>query len=255
MNPKDMITTTEIIDSLALPTAAIVNQRVPKSMLIEKGALTAADKRYINSGIEELFWVAAIKPTTVGIPAYRDEVREYLEISILRLQLRDGAKAGRVSELIHRAIPYPVLLVSTQSDTIELSLAHKRNAQNEAGKVVLENTITICRVVSHTETPLFLDSLSLAKQPRAHLMALYQGWIDRVEAFQAALHTGRFVLLSTADAAAARRDALAKIDGLKREIAGLRTQAAKESQMPRRVTLNNEIKRLEAALAAAMANL
>jgi hypothetical protein len=58
-----------------------VNQRVPKKLLLENGAPTAADKRLINEGIEELLWLAALKPTTIGVPEYRDEVREYLEIA------------------------------------------------------------------------------------------------------------------------------------------------------------------------------
>lgn len=46
----------------------------------------------INEGIEELFWLAAVKPTTIGVPEYRDDAGEYLEIAVLRLSLRTGAK-------------------------------------------------------------------------------------------------------------------------------------------------------------------
>ena len=44
------------------------------------------DKRHISEGIDELIWLAALKPTTVGVPEYRDETREYLEIVIRGLQ-------------------------------------------------------------------------------------------------------------------------------------------------------------------------
>ena len=53
--------------STCLPDAR-VDQRVPKKLLLEHGAPTAADKRQINDGIEELLWVAALKPTTIGVP-------------------------------------------------------------------------------------------------------------------------------------------------------------------------------------------
>jgi len=42
---------------------------------VEHGAPTAADKRQINDGIEELLWVAALKPTTIGVPEYCDAIR------------------------------------------------------------------------------------------------------------------------------------------------------------------------------------
>ena len=59
----------ELIAALDLPESARVNKRVPKTLLVEHGAPTAADKRRINEGIEELRWLAVLKPTTVGVPA------------------------------------------------------------------------------------------------------------------------------------------------------------------------------------------
>ena len=43
---------------------------------------------------------------------YRDEAREYLEVAILRLVLRATARLGRLIELVHRAVPYPVMHLS-----------------------------------------------------------------------------------------------------------------------------------------------
>ena len=43
-----------IIAALALPPEARVDERVPKKLLVEQGAPTAADKRQIQDGIEEL---------------------------------------------------------------------------------------------------------------------------------------------------------------------------------------------------------
>ena len=241
-----------IIAALALPPESRVDQRVPKKLLVENGAPTAADKRQINEGIEELLWLAALKPTTIGVPEYRDDVREYLEIALLSLTLRPDAKAGRLVELIHRAIPYPLLLVAAQSNHLTLSLAHKRWSQGEAGKMVLDDAVTLCDFVEHAATAAFLDSLSLTVQPRSHLLMLYQGWINCLQAFQAARITGRFELSTRSETAAARREALAEYDRLVRQIAALRAQAERESQISRRVDLNMEIKRLEAEMAEAI---
>ncbi len=43
-----------LIAALDLPAGSRVDQRVPKKLLLENGAPTAADKRHINDGIEEL---------------------------------------------------------------------------------------------------------------------------------------------------------------------------------------------------------
>jgi len=80
------VTASQVIEALGLPAGARVDQRVPKKLLIENSAPTAADKKLINDGVEHLTWVAALKPTTIGVPEFRDDVREYLEIAVLTLQ-------------------------------------------------------------------------------------------------------------------------------------------------------------------------
>ncbi len=242
--------TTEIIAALDLPPTALVGQRVAKKLLIDNGAATAADKRRINDGIEELTWVAALKPNSIGVPSFRDDVREYLEIAVLLLVLRPAAKAARLIELIHRAIPYPVLLVSAQGESIGISMANKRFSQNEAGKMVLDDGVTECALVDHSETPSLLKSLDLTLQPRAHLFALYQGLLACLEAFRAAQITGRLEVPTDPASQETRRQALAEYSRLEREIATLRAQAEREKQVNRRVELNLEVKRLKTELAA-----
>ena len=247
-----------LIEALDLPASSRVNQRVPKKLLLENGVPTAADKRLINDGIEELLWLAALKPTTIGVPAYRDDVREYLEIAVLRLTLRDAGKTGRLVELVHRAVPYPLLLLTEQGERPGLSAAHKRWSQGEAGKTVLEGDVVAAEWDAEHDGarwPTFQDALALGKQPRTTLYALYQGWIDSLLALQAARVTGTFVFAADADHAALRREAVHECARLDAEIARLRATAAKEKQMSRRVELNLELKRVEAAQAAARANL
>lgn len=249
-----------IISALGLPDSARVNQRVPKKLLVENGAPTAADKRKINEGIEEIQWLASLKPNTIGVPDYSDDVREYLEIALLTVTLRPEAKAVRLSELIHRAIPYPLFLVLLQGDQTILSLAHKRRAQNEAGKFVLdgdvvEGTVSDNASLSAEVNRLFLDALALGNQPRANLLLLYQGWIDTFVALQASQLSGTFTPAPSGEAAIARREAVQKCRELETAIATLRNAASKEKQMARRVELNLEIKGLAVELAKVEWNL
>jgi len=244
--------------ALDLPAGSRVDQRVPKKLLLENGAPTAADRRYINDGIDELLWLAALKPTTIGVPEYRDDVREYLEVAVLQLTLRANARAARLVELVHRAVPYPVLLLTAGADRPGISAVHKRWSQGEAGKTVLEGEV----VSVEWQTALdgeywhaFGAALALGQQPRNTLYTLYQGWIDTLLALHAARVTGLFAVASNASEAAARSEALRQYSRLVEEIARLRAAAAKERQMPRRVELNLELKRAEAAQTAARARL
>lgn len=244
-----------ILAALSLPAGSLVEQRVAKKYLLEHGTPAVGDKKQVNEGLDELLWHAALKPNNIGVPAFTDSTRDYIEIAVLVATLRPLAKRARLVELIHRAIPYPVLLLTRQGDCATVSLAHKRWSQGEAGKVVLEDTVvTTDPLLTARPEPAdvaFLASLRLSGQPGAHLHALYHGWLARVTAHRAAAITGR--VDSVAEPVAgheARRAALAEHARLSGELTVLRASAAKARQVSRRVELNLAIRGLETQLDA-----
>lgn len=264
-----------LIHSLALPATCRVDQRVPKKLLLENAAPTASDKRLISDAIEDIQWLAALKPNTIGVPEYRDTLREYLEVAVLVVSLRGAIKPAslsRLAELVHRAVPYPVLLLldekRAEGPTLTLSLAHKRWAQNEAGKIVLDGDLvsaslfqaadgtpgTDTKTASDIERD-FMQSLAVSRQPQASLHALYEGWIACVQALHAARRTRIYRAAATPEQAAARRQALADCQRLEGEISRLRAEAAKEKQLARQVELNLTLKRIQSELAAAQQQL
>lgn len=243
----------DVIAALDLPKDARVDQRVPKKLMTERGAPTSADKKRIQEGIEELVWFGVLKPTTVGIPAFQDDQREYLEIALLTADLRPAAKVSRIEELIHRAIPYPVLLLASHDGQLSLSMAHKRFSQGQADKMVVEAMVDSGPLDMADELQqAFLRAMPLARQPSRDLYALYEGWIAVIESVVASRLTGRFALIdaNAAGTVAARRSALHEHERLTREIQVLRSKAAKEKQIARRAEMNLEIRGLQAALAA-----
>jgi hypothetical protein len=237
-----------IFDALGLPPEARVDARVPKKILVEQGAPTPADKRAIQEGIDELHWLAVCKPTTIGVPAFVDDAREYLEIAVVTCAFRPSAKASRVIELIHRAIPYPVFLITSDVDGLAVSVAHKRHAQNEAGRVVIESVVSVAglkEVDANPQESAFRQSLTLAQQPRRDLCTLYDGWLARIEALNAARLNGVFAVADEPTSIERRRDALKKYSRLTNEIQVLRARAKREKQLNRRVDLNIEIQSVE----------
>lgn len=235
-----------------------MDQRVPKKMLVENGAPTTNDKRLLIDTIEEIQWIAALKPNTVGVPDYQDVERQYLEVVVLSIATRGAHGAidsertaatarsvntTRLAELVHRAVPYPLLLLLTTPQGLFLSMAHKRWAQNEAGKVVLDGEVTIIEVPCDLpSTHPFFHSLAFTCQPQVTLMALYQGWIDCLTALQAARYTGTYKVIDNPAEAAARQAALRECVRLEREVVRLRAQAGKAIQMAKQVEFNLTLK-------------
>lgn len=240
-----------LVDALALPEGTLLRRRVPKKLLLESGAPTAADRRLIQEGLDELLWVAVLKPVTIGVPAFRDAMREYLEIAVLAATFRPGARVARLRELIHRAIPYPVVLVGDSDGGAELSLAHVRWSEAVQGRTVADPVeysgvleLTPAGVVSG-----FLSALALRAQPSVHMFALYQGWLNCLGALAAARVTGTFAVPGSPEDAATRRAALLAYQDAVREIATLGARAERETQVGRRAELNVEIQRLRGRIA------
>lgn len=248
----------DLLAALALPDAALVDRRVPKTLLIENGAPTARDKRHIREDVEELRWLAVLKPSTIGVAAYRDTEREYLEIAVLQLTLRAGARAVRIAELVHRAVPYPVLLTARHEDATQISLAHKRWSQGETGKTVLDGDVVTVELGNGTpveaETA-FRGALALTRQPRASLHALYQGWMNLLLALRVAGVTGAFVVPGSVDEAADRAAALLEYGRLKSRIAEVSAVGAGERQVRGLADINLELRRLRTDLDAVRARL
>ena len=159
---------------------------------------------------------------------------------------------ARLAELVHRAVPYPVLLLLATADRLFLSMAHKRWAQNEAEKVVLDGDVT---TIEATSDPLlmqpFLQSLAVARQPNATLMTMYQGWLDCLTALQVASYTGTYQSTDNPAWAAVHREALRECHRLEHECSRLRSQANKETQMAKQVDLNLALQRVQTDLATA----
>lgn len=247
------MTAESVIEAFGFPDSCRVNQRIPKKLLVENGGVTAADKRRLSDRVGEITWAAVLKPDTVGIPAYRDEHREYIEISVIGASLRPGGSPARLIELIHRAIPYPLILIAAHDSDLSLSLAHKRWSQGESGKTVLDGELAWVALTGTPFAPELLSALALAGQSRAHLLALYQSWIDLLTALQAARFTGSFSKEPTSAQAETRRAALRECVRLETEIVRLRAAASKEKQLPRQVDLNLELKSVQSELNHQMA--
>ena len=242
---------TAIVSALELPSRARVDARVPKKILVEQGAPTPADKRAIQDGIDEMQWLAALKPNTVAIPAFTDQIHDYSEIAVIAAAFRPEARATRLTELIHRAIPYPVLLISKGIGGFAVSVAPKRAAQNIGDKVVVERVVIAGDIDPNAPPAVegaFLASLALEQQPARDLSTVYDGWLVRIEALAAARLSGSYEIKDESGLIDRRRMALEEHARLAREAAQLRARAARAKQISQRVDLNQKIKAIETAM-------
>ncbi|MBI9112743.1 DUF4391 domain-containing protein [Maridesulfovibrio ferrireducens] len=240
-----------LFQNIGFPQACHLGKKVFKKMFAENAFLTAADKKSLQQDVEGIIWQYTLKPATIPISSYEDVEREYLEIAVLEIAMRNRKSCNRLAEVVHRAIPYPLLLIFTYNNECCLSVAPKRFSKSEKGVIVADEHFITDWINLQSPADIdqsFLDSLTLNGLPHTHFLAFYSAWLDRFIAYDCAQLSGLFRVESKATDPEERRQRLASCHELELNIAELRSMLKKESQFNRKVELNTRIKNTEKKL-------
>ncbi len=238
---------------MKIPDTCRLGKRVFKKLFHENADLSVTDRKTFTDDIDTVIWQYTLKSTTLPLKPYVDAEREYTEIALLEVQLKTGKRTGRIAEIIHRAIPYPVIIVFAFDDTehsrfmTAMSLAHKRFSQAEKSAIVAEDIIMSEWIDLSGLTEVqksFLDSLNIEGIMHSHFYRLYSEWYERVMALNCSRLTGEYRVVPEAKRREERRTQLARCRDIEREIAELRSDIKKETGFSRKVELNTKIKEL-----------
>ena len=240
-----------LYDKLALPDACHIGKRIFKKLFRENAQLGVTDKKAFSEDIDTITWQYTLKPSTIAIQPYEDDQREYHEVAFLQVNLKTLKRTTRIAEVIHRAIPYPLMVVFAFETTCAISLAHKRFSQAEKGAIVAEEFLATDWIDLANPTSVqqaFLESMAITTLPQTHFLAFYSALMDRVIALDCARLTGQYRIEAAPERREGRRQRLAACHELETRIADTRAAAKREKQINRLTDLNVEIRRLQAQL-------
>jgi hypothetical protein len=243
--------TDALYDSMAIPDACHLGKRVFKKLFHENAKLGATDKKAFREDIDTITWEYTLKPSTIQIQPYEDDQREYHEVAVLHVNLKTQKRTARIAEIMHRAIPYPLLIVFGHETARAISTAHKRFSHAEKGAIVAEDFVFTDWIDLLNASPVqrdFMTSLTISALPHTHFFAFYAAIVDRLVALDCARLTGEYRLESLTDKRQDRHKLLATCHELESRIEELRTAIKKETQFNRQVELNTKMKDLEKQL-------
>lgn len=247
-----------LYEAMAIPDSCHLGKRVFKRLFHENAVLGATDKKAFRDDIDTITWQYTLKPTTIPIPAYEDDTCEYLEVAVLQVDLRTPQRAGRIAEIVQRAVPYPAVVVFSWESKCALSCSHKRFSHAEKGAIVAEDIRTTGWIDLEAPTAVereFLESLAVGRLPYTNFYAFYSALLDRTIALECARLTGHYRLDAVAEQQDLRLRRLNACRALEVRIAEGKAAIRAETQFNRQVELNTEIKRLEQELRRAAADL
>lgn len=235
---------------LGLPESTRLGVRIFKKQLLEQAEFSVADRKLVNEHVDTIEWRYALKPASTGLARFEDDTREYLEIAVLHVRLKEGKHLSRLGELIQRTIPYPLLLVFEVEAPIRLALnlADKRINRADSSKLTVEryfDTGWLDMANTAEVEAAFLADFRASSFMATNLYEFYRAMLRRVTALTAARLCGGYVLAASPEKAEAQYAASQQLANLKQLLLHLHKQAQKEKQISKRVELNLQIKSIE----------
>ena len=241
---------------MAIPESCRLGKRVYKRLFNENAKLSATDKKALRDDVDTILWQYTFKPTTIPIQLYEDDQREYHEVALLQVNLKQDKRVNRLCEIIHRAIPYPLILVfhisnhqsSINNQKCLISLAYKRFSQAEKEAIVAEAfQKTGWLDLSNPTKPQagFLESLNMKTWPHTHFFAFYRAAMDRVIALACAEYSGHYSLeIPNGFSVDDRVNKLEQVEKLQQEKTEIQSKLKKEKNLGTQVQLNTRIKKI-----------
>jgi len=221
-----------------IPQECNVHSIIFKKLFYENGDLTASDKELFITNVNKITWLYCLKPDTINIKPYKDEIRDYQEIEFIEVNVSKDNKLKRIAEIIMRAIPYPMVLIFNMEGKIQLWTAHERINQNDKSQNTIEDFIYTGWL---SFDDVLFSRLDIRKMRFINYYTFYSDIVDVISIYNAEYITGTKIN-TTGDNA---REFSNKINSIDTEIATLRASIKKETQFNRKVELNIKIKQLE----------
>lgn len=263
------------LEGLSVPNSCVLNKPLFKKMFQEHADLDAKDKKALKDDVNKIRWLYTLKPSTINIAPFSDDLRDYGELAFLVVELSSAKNAERIGQLINRAIPYPTVIFFVLSENkgiednikandepdvkdrenenaneqLAICLADKRINKADKEKWVIEalQLSPWLGLSSKTEGEQeFLNSVTFTGLPHSNFWQFYQAIIARVQAFQCAEISGRFHLAS-GEVTQQQADQLNRYRSIENDIKKLRGQI-KQAEFSKQVVLNTQIKQQEQRL-------
>ncbi len=190
----------KILELFGFPNKVRLSTKVTKKVVLENNQLTTSEKKLIKEEINDIIWLAVIKPSTYNVPIYLDENYIFDEITFIVVKISNKNKAKKISELFQKIIPYQLIVIVNYEDEILLNVADKRINKNDKERRTVEKLLFTDwfkyeEIADNENINSFFTSLNITNLPHRNLKAFYTGIINRVNCYEISKRTNKFKIL------------------------------------------------------------
>lgn len=227
-----------------------LNKKLDKKMFYDFADINKKEKNVISKFVERLELSYLLTPSTINIQPMINEEYHYEGVMFVTASLKAEALDKHVNvleEVIHGALPHPVVIAFISQDQILISTCMKRlNKVNRAAVVleIIHHTDWIEAQITDSVVTAFLQSFQLANLNFANFYEFYKDMDLAVEAFENAKTVGDFTIVKSNEERKQQHLLIQQIQEKELAISRLKATIKKETQFNKKVEMNIEVQQL-----------
>lgn len=227
-----------------------INKKLDKKMFYDFADINKKEKTAITKNIERMELTYLLTPTTINIQAFINEDYHFEGIMFVTVSLKEGTTEKDIKvleEVIHGALPHPVVLTFSFQSKILISTGMKRLSKVNKSTVVLETIHRTDWIVDVRGEPVvsdFLQSIQLFNLNFSNFYEFYKDIDMAVEAFENTNTIGTFKIIKEDEQREAQQSLIHQIHEIEQSITRLKTSIKKETQFNKKVELNIKVQKL-----------
>jgi hypothetical protein len=235
-------------DILKIPERSLSQIKITKSFFLKHFELSSAEKNVLNNEIQNMEWLANIKPATSNISAVVNGNYSFDEVQVMICTLKElglNKYAEKCIQIFQKYIPYQILLIVEDEESYLINSCDKRINQNDVSKRTIEkhmSTPILSKLYKDELIERFFKELEFSILDKTNLETTYKSYIRAIVNYQTSLVAGRIVP-SRKTRTEEDIKLLEAIEQKEKEISKLTNQIKKESQFNSRLNLNVDIQK------------
>lgn len=215
--------TNEVTRLLRLNKQTIVDRIIPKNQLYTLLSVTN-EKKLVRTQLEKLHWLASFKPSKIKVPATDD----ISEIEVFFAEVYDLNQAKKIFKIIGKIIPYPLVILFTDSEKYLLMGANY--SSKKSGFLTVDKLIS-SPVYSEEKVKEIVSEIDWNSFMAINLGTYYKGILN-------------FISLTNFSKEGMSLDNVRnpeKVLTLKQEIKGLENRAKQENQLKLKIDILKQV--------------
>lgn len=228
-----------------------LNKKLDKKMFYDYADLNKKEKDVITKYIDRIELAYLLTPSTINIQPFISEDTHYEGVMFITVRLREKATEKQVAiveEVVHGALPNPVVIVFHLNENLLVSTCMKRLNKVDKSSVVLGDIHRTSWLNLENDTQIqnqFIKTIHVSNLNFNNFYVFYKEIDLAVEAAQNAETIGGFHIVRDHQKHEQQQKIIQQIKDLELEVIKLKSAIKKETQFNKKVELNVKIQQIK----------